>query len=57
MNDYNLYDFTVKEADILQVLKDAIAAGITPLLYINGLYYNVQIDNIPAAENSDDLPF
>lgn len=60
MSDYNLFPgaFTVKEADIIDVLKSAIAAGLDPMLYINGMYYSVQIDNVQVAEKPiDDLPF
>ena len=59
MSDYKLYPgaFTIKEAAILRVLKEAAAAGIAPMLYINGLYYNVDIDAAPVQDSSDELPF
>lgn len=58
MSDYNSFDFTVKGADILRILKDAAAAGVVPMLYINGMYYNVQLDDIqPTAPRNDELPF
>ena len=58
MSDYNNYDFTVKEKDIITVLKDAAAFGCVPMLYINGMYYNIELDGVTVPDPRDnDLPF
>ena len=60
MSDYKLYPgaFTIKEADVLRVLKEAAAAGYPPMLYINGMYYDIQLDTDAAPDPGDDeLPF
>lgn len=49
MSDYNQYDFTIREEDLLRVLKDAAAHGYEPMVIINGMYYNVKLKNIPSA--------
>ena len=48
MSDYNLYDFTIREADLLRVLKDAASHGYQPLVMINGEFYNLELET-PAA--------
>ena len=53
MSDYNLYDFTIHEADILRVLKDAAAHGCKPMIIINGMFYNLEMENIPSAPSVD----
>ena len=53
MSDYNLYDFTIREADLLRVLKDAAAHGCKPMVIINGMYYNLELDNIHSAPSAD----
>lgn len=61
MSDYNRYDFTIREADLLRVLKDAAAHGYKPTVIINGEFYDVELDavKIPsvASAASADLPF
>ena len=58
MDEYRKYGFSVNEGDILTVLKDAVRAGVEPMLYINGMYYTVNIDAGPVQDSSDnDLPF
>lgn len=55
MSDYNRYDFTIREADLLRVLKDAAAHGCKPMVIINGEFYDVKLDaeNIPSAASAD----
>ena len=53
MSDYNRYSFTVKEDDVLRVLHDAASAGVQPLLYINGMFYNVELKNVRPADPAD----
>lgn len=53
MSDYNRYSFTVKEEDILRVLHDAASAGVQPMLYINGMFYTVELKNVQAPDPAD----
>lgn len=61
MQDFRRYDYTIKEADLLQVLHDAAAHGCKPTVVINGEFYNVELDaeSVPSAASasSADLPF
>lgn len=61
MQGFQRYDYTIREADLLRVLRDAAAHGYTPTVIINGEFYNVKLDaeNIPSAASaaSADLPF
>lgn len=61
MQDFNRYNYTIKEADLLRVLRDAAAHGCKPTVIINGEFYDVELDteNIPSAASatSADLPF
>lgn len=61
MQDFRRYDYTIREADLLRVLRDAAAHGYTPTVIINGEFYDVKLDaeNIPSAASvsSADLPF
>lgn len=41
MQDYYDYNFSVSIEDVKQVLIDTIKSGLKPLLYINGMYYDV----------------
>ena len=58
MQDFQRYDYTIREDDILRVLRDAAAHGYTPTVIINGEFYDVELDaeNIPSAASAD-LPF
>ena len=58
MQDFNRYNYTIKESDLLRVLKDAAAHGCKPIVIINGEFYDVELDaeNIPSAASAD-LPF
>ena len=51
MSDYNQYNFTIKEKNLLQFLKDAAALGCEPLVVVNGMYYNLELENIPSADS------
>lgn len=53
MSDYNRYDFTIKESDILRVMREAAAGGYAPMVYINGMFYNVQLEGIPSSPSED----
>ena len=61
MQDFRRYDYTIREADLLRVLRDAAAHGCKPTVIINGEFYDVELDaeNIPFAASaaSADLPF
>ena len=61
MQDFRQYDYTIREADLLRVLRDAAAHGYKPTVIINGEFYDVDLDagNIPSAASatSADLPF
>lgn len=59
MSDYNLYNFTIREADLLRVLHEAAANGCHPMVWINGMFYNLELESVPSAPSagSDELPF
>ena len=58
MQDFRRYDYEIREADILRVLRDAAAHGYKPTVIINGEFYDVELDaeNIHSAASAD-LPF
>lgn len=58
MQDFRRYDYTIREADLLRVLRDAAAHGCKPTVIINGEFYDVELDaeSIHSAASSD-LPF
>ena len=58
MQDFNRYNYTIKESDLLRVLKDAAAHGCKPTIIINGEFYDVELgmESIPSAASAD-LPF
>ena len=41
MSDYNLYDFSIKESELIKAIQAARKAGFEPLIVINGMYYNI----------------
>lgn len=43
MSDYNMYDFTIKETDLIATLHKAAECGCKPLVIINGMYYNIEL--------------
>lgn len=53
MDSYMKYDHTIKEEDLLRVLRDAANHGYMSLIVINGEYYNVKLDpeKIPSADS------
>lgn len=55
MSDYNRYDFTIKEADLLRVLHDAAAHGYQSLVVINGMYYNLKLEQTAQAKLSEEI--
>ena len=48
MSDYNLYNFTIKEQDLIRVLHEAAKHGCKPLVLINGMYYNLELEQEEA---------
>ena len=44
MSDYNLYSFTLREGDILRVLREAVSLGLRPQIIINGMFYDVSME-------------
>lgn len=44
MSDYNLYDFSIKESELIKAIQAARKAGFEPLIVINGMYYNIVPD-------------
>lgn len=44
MSDYNMYNFTLEEADLLRVLKQAAVDGCKPCVIINGMYYDINLN-------------
>lgn len=61
MQDFRRYDYTIREADLLRVLRDAAAHGYKSTVIINGEFYDVELNagNIPSAASaaSANLPF
>lgn len=61
MQDFTRYNYTIKEADLLRVLRDATAHGYNPTVIINGEFYDVELgaESIPSAASasSDEIPF
>lgn len=55
MSDYNQYNFTIKEADLLRVLHDAARAGCRASVVINGMFYDVELDD--QGDKIDVLPY
>lgn len=49
MQDFSNYSFTIKEADLLRVLKDAASHGYQPLVMINGEFYNLELETTAAS--------
>lgn len=44
MSDYNLYDFTIKEQNVMNTLKNAHGDGYEPMIIINGMYYTIKFE-------------
>ena len=44
MHEYSYYNFDILEKDIIKTLKEAENSGYTPLIYINGMFYNVILE-------------
>lgn len=55
MSDYSRYNFTIKEADLLRVLREADADGYKPLIIINGMYYDLELEPAPSADQGDKI--
>lgn len=45
MDSYMKYDHTIKEENLLQVLRDAASHGYMSWVVINGEYYTVKLDS------------
>lgn len=52
MDTYQKYDHTIKEEDLLRVLREAASHGYMSWIVINGEYYTVKLDpkKIPSAD-------
>ena len=48
MSDYN-FDMSINEDRLLDAIRDAKKYGLEPLVYINGLYYTVNMKNAEKA--------
>ena len=57
MDTYQKYDHTISEESLLQVLRGAASHGYQPLVMINGMYYNIALENIPSAPSADEELF
>lgn len=55
MDTYQKYDHTIKEEDLLRVLREAASHGYMSWIVINGEYYTVKLDpkKIPSASSAD----
>ena len=55
MQDFRRYDYTIREADLLRVLRDAAAHGYRQTVIINGEFYDVELDagKIPSVDHDD----
>ena len=40
----NNYDYTIKEKDVIKMLKDYAKIGGEPLIIMNGEYYNIAFE-------------
>ena len=52
MQDFRRHDYTIKEADLLRVLREAASHGCMSWIVINGEYYTVRLnpEKIPSAD-------
>lgn len=52
MDSYMKYDHTIKEENLLQVLREAASHGCASCVVINGEYYTVKLDpeKIPSVD-------
>lgn len=53
MQDFTRYSFTLRENDIVRVMKDAQKNGYSPLVIINGEYYNVEFESEDKTDEKD----
>lgn len=55
MDTYQKYDHTIKEEDLLRVLREAASHGYMSWIVINGEYYTVKLEpeKIPPASSVD----
>jgi hypothetical protein len=55
MDTYQRYDHTIKEEDLLRVLREAASHGYMSWIVINGEYYTVKLDpeKVPSAVSAD----
>lgn len=54
MDTYQKYDHTIKEENLLRVLREAASHGYMSWIVINGEYYTVKLDprNIPSVDSA-----
>lgn len=55
MDTYQKYDHTIKEENLLRVLREAASHGYMSWIVINGEYYTVKLDpgKIPSVDSAD----
>lgn len=55
MDTYQKYDHTIKEEDLLRVMREAASCDFTSWIVINGEYYTVKLEpeKIPPASSVD----
>lgn len=53
MQNFERYNFTLRENDIVRVMKDAQKNGYSPLVIINGEYYNVEFESEDKTDEKD----
>lgn len=53
MSDYNLYDFTINsDEQLLEAVHNAAKYGCPPMVYINGMYY--ELPYLKKEHNEED---
>lgn len=50
MSDYNNFDMTINEDRLLDAIREAKKYGLEPLVYINGLYYTINMKEKEAEK-------
>ena len=55
MDTYHKYDHTIKEEDLLRVLREAASHGYMSWIVINGEYYTVKLEpkKIPSVDSEE----
>ena len=53
MQDFTMYDYTIKENKLLETLKEMHVHGYEPMIIINGEYYDIEWERGGNGENQD----